>query len=117
MLSIIPEGLLHFGPGWMNPLVGAFLLIVSCMRTTKLSTGALYFVPTSWNVREKERQTNIQRQTDRQTETEKCGSHGSRTFPRTFPPEKNANNVVEIKAGMIKQYFLSRSWIDETIRC
>ena len=31
---------------------------------------------------------------------------GSRTFPpgnfpRTFPPEKNTNNVVEIEAGMI----------------
>ena len=25
-------------------------------------------------------------------------------FPRTFPPE-NAKNVVEIEAGMIKQYF------------
>jgi len=25
--------------------------------------------------------------------------------------------IVEIKAGMIKQYFSSRSWIDETIRC
>ena len=25
--------------------------------------------------------------------------------PRLFPPEKNANNVVEIDAGMIKQYF------------
>ena len=36
-------------------------------------------------------------------------SNGSRTFspdifPRTFYPEKNANNVVEIEAGMIKQY-------------
>ena len=43
-------------------------------------------------------------------------------LPRTFPPgllppEKNAYNVVEIEAGMIKQYFSSRSWIDETIRC
>ena len=33
---------------------------------------------------------------------------GSRTFPlghlpRTFPPEKNANNVLELEAGMIKQ--------------
>jgi len=37
--------------------------------------------------------------------------------PRTFPPEKNANNVVKIEAGMIKQYFSSTSWIDETIRC
>jgi len=34
-----------------------------------------------------------------------------------FSPEKNENNVVEIEAGMIKQYFSSRSWIDETIRC
>ena len=39
-----------------------------------------------------------------------------------FPPElltleKNANNVVEIEDEMIKQYFSSRSWIDETIRC
>jgi len=34
-----------------------------------------------------------------------------------FPPEKNANSVVEIEAGMIKQYFSSRSWIDETSRC
>ena len=24
---------------------------------------------------------------------------------RTFSPEKNANNVVEIEAGMIKQFF------------
>jgi len=23
-------------------------------------------------------------------------------YPRTFPPEKNANNVVKIEAGMIK---------------
>src|SRR6218665_2384708 len=43
-------------------------------------------------------------------------------FPRTFTPgisptDKNANNVVEIEAGMIKQYFSSQSWIDETIRC
>jgi len=39
---------------------------------------------------------------------------GSRIFPpRTFPPEKNANNVVEIEAGMIKQYFSSRSWNGE----
>jgi len=45
-------------------------------------------------------------------------TYGSRTFlPGHFPPpEKNANNVVEIEAGMIKQYFSSRSWIDETIR-
>jgi len=35
-------------------------------------------------------------------------------FPRT-PPEKNANNVVEIEAGVMKQ--LSRCWIDETILC
>jgi len=38
-------------------------------------------------------------------------------FPRTFLPEKNENNVVEIEAGMIKQYFSSRSWIDERICC
>ena len=38
-------------------------------------------------------------------------------FPQTFPPEKNADNVVEIEAGMMKQYFSHRSWIDETIRC
>jgi len=37
--------------------------------------------------------------------------------PGLFPPEKTANNVVEIEAGMIKQYFSSRSWMDETIRC
>ena len=37
--------------------------------------------------------------------------------PRTFQLEKNANSVVEIDAGMIKQYFLSRSLIDEIIRC
>ena len=36
--------------------------------------------------------------------------------PNTFPPEKYANNVVEIEAGMIKQYFSSIGWIDETIR-
>jgi len=47
----------------------------------------------------------------------------SRTFPHGHFPielfllEKNANKVVEIEAGMIKQYFSSRSWIDETIRC
>ena len=41
----------------------------------------------------------------------------SRTFSPGPTPEKNANNVVEIEAGMIKQYFSSRSWIDETIRC
>jgi len=47
-----------------------------------------------------------------------CRQNGSRTFPPwTFSPEKNANNVVEIEAGMIKQYFSSRSWIDETICC
>ena len=44
-------------------------------------------------------------------------------FPRTFPPDispgfsPEVNNVVEIEAGMIKQYFSNRSWIDETIRC
>ena len=44
--------------------------------------------------------------------------YGSRTFvPRTFPPDKNTNIVVEIEAGMIVQHFSSRSWIDETIRC
>ena len=32
-------------------------------------------------------------------------------------PENNANNVVEIEAGMIKQYFSDRSWIDEAILC
>jgi len=37
--------------------------------------------------------------------------------PGHFPLEKNANNFVEIEAGMIKQYFFSRRWIDETIRC
>ena len=37
--------------------------------------------------------------------------------PGLFPPEKNANSVVEIEAGMIEQYLSSRSWIDETIRC
>ena len=37
--------------------------------------------------------------------------------PGLFPLEKNANNVVEIEAGMMKQYFLGRSWIAETIRC
>jgi len=36
--------------------------------------------------------------------------NGSRTFhpghfPRTFPLEKNANNVVEIEAGMINNIF------------
>jgi len=36
--------------------------------------------------------------------------------PGHFLPEKYANNVVEIEAGRIKQYFSSRSWIDETIR-
>ena len=36
---------------------------------------------------------------------------------RTSPPEKNAFNVVEIEAVMIKQYFSSRIWVDETIRC
>ena len=38
-------------------------------------------------------------------------------FPELFPPDKNAYNVVEIEAGMMKQCFSSRSWIDETIRC
>jgi len=37
--------------------------------------------------------------------------------PELFALEKNANNFVEIEAGMIKQYFSSRRWIDETIRC
>jgi len=27
------------------------------------------------------------------------------------------HNVVEIEAGLLKQYLLSKSWIDETIRC
>jgi len=31
--------------------------------------------------------------------------HFPRTFPPDFSPEKNANNVVEIEAGMTKQYF------------
>src|SRR6218665_3758207 len=31
--------------------------------------------------------------------------------PGLFPTEKNANNVVEIEARMIKQYFSSRSWL------
>jgi len=44
--------------------------------------------------------------------------HFPRIFsPGLFPSEKNANNVGEIEAGMIKQYFSSSSWIDETIRC
>ena len=44
--------------------------------------------------------------------------HFPRTLPpETFPQDKNANNVVEIEAGIIKQYFSSRSWIDETILC
>ena len=37
--------------------------------------------------------------------------------PRDIPPKKNANSVVEIEAGMMKQYLLNRSWIDETILC
>jgi len=37
--------------------------------------------------------------------------------PRTYFPENNENYVDEIVAGMIKQYFSSRSWIDDTIRC
>jgi len=37
--------------------------------------------------------------------------------PGHFPPEKNANDVVEIEDGMMKQYFSSTSWIDKTIRC
>jgi len=40
-----------------------------------------------------------------------------KTYLGHFPPEKNANNTVEIEAGMMKQYFSSRSWIDETICC
>ena len=50
---------------------------------------------------------------------EGAGKNGSTTFisPRTFLPEKNANNVVEIEAGMIKQYLSSRNWIEEAIRC
>ena len=48
---------------------------------------------------------------------------GSRTFsPGTFPPGlfprvKNANNIVEIEAGLMKQNLLSGGWIDETIPC
>ena len=42
---------------------------------------------------------------------------GSGTFPPGLPPQKNANNVVEIEAEMIQQYFSSRSWIDETTHC
>ena len=34
-----------------------------------------------------------------------------------IPRKKTENNVVDIEAGMIKQYFSSRSWIDETILC
>jgi len=30
-----------------------------------------------------------------------------------FPLEKNANNVVKIEAGLMKQNLLSRSWIDK----
>ena len=37
--------------------------------------------------------------------------------PGHFPFQKNANTVVEIEAGLMKQYLLSRSWIDETILC
>jgi len=40
---------------------------------------------------------------------------GSRTFPPDSLPEKIANSVVEIEAGMMKPYLLSRSWIDEII--
>jgi len=40
---------------------------------------------------------------------------GLRRFPGLFPRRENANGV-EIEALMIKQYFSSRSWIDETIR-
>ena len=36
-------------------------------------------------------------------------------FPPGLPPEKYANNVVEIEAGLMKLYLFSRSWIDETI--
>ena len=46
--------------------------------------------------------------------------HSPGHIPRTFTPGENANNVVEIEAGMIKQYFSSissRCWIDETIGC
>jgi len=38
-------------------------------------------------------------------------------YPRTFPPESSAIDVVEIEAALIKQYLLSRSWIDEIILC
>ena len=38
-------------------------------------------------------------------------------FSLDVSPQKIANNVVEIEAGMIKQYFSSRSWIGETIHC
>ena len=49
-------------------------------------------------------------------------SHGAHSWSRTFPPghyppEKTANYAVEIEVETIKQYFSSRSWIDETIRC
>jgi len=37
--------------------------------------------------------------------------------PGRFPPEKNSKNVVEIEVVMTKQYFSSRSWIDEKICC
>jgi len=32
-------------------------------------------------------------------------------------PEKNANNVAQIEAELMKQYLFSRRWIDETIPC
>jgi len=36
---------------------------------------------------------------------------GSRTFPPRTSPEKNAKNVVEVEAELMKQYLLCRSWI------
>ena len=36
-------------------------------------------------------------------------------YPRTFPPEKNANNVAKIEARLMKQYLSSRTRINETI--
>jgi len=37
--------------------------------------------------------------------------------PGHYPSEKNAHIVVEVEDGMMKQYLLNRSCIDEAILC
>jgi len=62
------------------------------------------------------RGTKRRREAIPERRTNRCKG-GLGHFPPDFSPGENANNFVEIEAGMMKQHFSSRSWIDKTIRC